>query len=102
MEQTAAVAKTTCVYFRSEWGSFTVSDKENKQKSVKWDSKSNTSIASFRGALKKLFGEKGQEAYTSFAIFELPQTTRKYVMNKETTKEEWRKHVFDWFHSPHL
>jgi len=45
--------------------------------------------------LKILFGEKGRVASTSFVIFELPQTTRKYVVNKETTEEEWRKHVFD-------
>jgi hypothetical protein len=95
-------ANTNCVYFRSDWGTFTVSDKENEQKGVKWDSKSNTSLASFRGALKELFGEKSLEAYTSFAIFELPQTTRQYVVNNETTEGEWCKHVFDWFHSPHL
>jgi len=42
MEETAAGANTNCVYFRSEWGTFTVSDKEDKEKRSKWDSKSNT------------------------------------------------------------
>jgi hypothetical protein len=42
MEETAAEANTNCVYFCSEWGTFTVSDKEGKQKRSKWDSKSNT------------------------------------------------------------
>jgi len=100
MEEETAEADANCVYYRHELEKFTIIDRGNQQNSIKWDHKSSFSLGSFRQALKKLF-DKSRGLRTTFAIFE-SGTIRKYVVNKETTEEEWRKHIYDWFHHSEL
>ena len=91
------------IWFRPEWETFYLHDIDAVQNATEWDSHTDQSLQSFKRALGKLWSETG--SYNSFCITEMPSLPGRgirFIINKDTTEDDWRLYVYDWLHSNHL
>ncbi|KAG4441738.1 hypothetical protein IFR05_002781 [Cadophora sp. M221] len=104
--QSESIAKSTnCIWFRPEWKLFTVIDNTTSDlgdmdvdhTSETWDATADSSLDSFRDMLDTLFND-GDEDYPENFEITIPGANQRFVINRQTTQDSWRKHIFDYFH----
>lgn len=91
------------IWFRPEWGPFTIQDVDSPNAMFQWDSRPDQSLRSFRNALGDIWTDP--ESRASFCITEMKASGDRdfrYIVTKDTTEDEWRLFVFDWLHGENL
>ncbi|KAH6720987.1 hypothetical protein BKA61DRAFT_510071, partial [Leptodontidium sp. MPI-SDFR-AT-0119] len=104
--QSESIRKSTnCIWFRPEWKQFTIIDDSTSDlgdmdvdhTNETWDATVDSSLDSFRDMLVMLYGDGDDDYPENFEII-IPRTNQRFVINRQTTEDSWRKHVFDYFH----
>ena len=94
--------KTECCWYRPEWMDFTVESlgSNSPVKAMDWPgAPACQELTTFKSILQPLLG--AGEALESFTLTETQslQGSRRYVITKNTSNQEWRMHIYDWLHS---
>ncbi|CZT44414.1 uncharacterized protein RSE6_04577 [Rhynchosporium secalis] len=97
---------TNCIWFRPEWKKFTIIDNtptddggmQIERANEEWDVVSHSkTLESFRAMLGILWDDDTPGLTENFEIH-VPQGDQRFVIDDQTTEDQWRKHVFDYFH----
>ncbi|PVH81376.1 hypothetical protein DL98DRAFT_654057 [Cadophora sp. DSE1049] len=103
----------SCIWFRPEWKHFTVTeqittdpanmDLDDNQSEVifHWDATNDATLQSFRTAFASL-ADDGDDTFTENFEIIVAKRNQRFVVNSSTTEDEWRKHIFDYFHNKEL
>ncbi|KAH7400196.1 hypothetical protein BKA64DRAFT_707882 [Cadophora sp. MPI-SDFR-AT-0126] len=101
-----------CIWFRPEWKHFTVTEQittdtadmdmdDNQGQTFQWDATEDATLQSFRTAFSTL-SEHGDDLFTENFEIIVAKRNQRFVVNSSTTEDEWRKHIFDYFHNNEL
>ncbi|KAL2061168.1 hypothetical protein VTL71DRAFT_7441 [Oculimacula yallundae] len=101
--------RTNCIWFRPSWSKFTVVDNsptdhggmQIERANQTWAAMFDATLESFRTTLGLLWDDNDREFTDNFEIH-IPQGNQRFVINNQTTEDQWRKHVFDCFHDDTL
>jgi hypothetical protein len=94
--------KTTCCWWRPEYGVFTV-DSQEKGKEVQWDTQNGRqSLRDFKNSTTELSSDGIGLDCLVLVEAQSAHNERRFIVTYDTSEEEWRLHIYDWLHSKTL
>ncbi|KAI9052063.1 hypothetical protein LZ554_004316 [Drepanopeziza brunnea f. sp. 'monogermtubi'] len=93
--------KTNCVWFRPVWEEFEIVDVIEPSKSSVWKpamSNGGASLSAFRAELSALLPGSNTDGFQ----IALAESSQRFVVDINTTEDQWRRNLFDYLLGPRL